>query len=196
MALADRRIFTAMAFANAAGYDEELAEFSMHPVRVRLRRELASRLADKPKKLKLYQAYYQNVLKRVPLFAYKDYVLSLSTDYPFRRIRPEEELGYPFTARALRDLPTLLNDFWETAKLQDLWEEFKPAYLAEIKRYNLDKMARQMTFLWDYLRMERRDAATIIVQIPDPLNRHLGAIGADYEQYYYHVENPGAGPTA
>jgi hypothetical protein len=193
MALADRRIFAAMAFANAAGYDEELAEFSMHPVRMKLRDELEKKLAGKSEKLETYRAYYQNVVKPVQLFAYKSYVLSLSSDYPFRRIRPDEELAYPFTAQALGDLPRMLNDFWKTADLDALWAEVKPAYVAEIRKYNLDKMDRQMTFLWEYFRMERRDDSTVVVHVPDLLNRHLGAMGAGYEQYFYSVENPGAG---
>ena len=193
MALADRRVFAAMALANAGGYDEELSDFSMHPVRIKVRRALEARLADKPEQRETYQAYYRSVIAPVRLFAYKSYVLSLSSDYPFRRIRPDEELGYPFTAVALEDLPKMLNEFWVTADLDGIWEDVKPAYIAEIKKYDLDKMERQMAFLWHYLRMQRHDSSAIIVHVPDLLSRHLGAMGAGYEHYYYNVENPGAG---
>ena len=191
MALADRRIFAAMAFVNATGYDEEFPGYSMHPVRVKVRRELEKRLADKPDKLKAYRDYYENVIvKGVPLFAYKSFVLTLSADYPFGRTRPDQELAYPYTAKALQDLPQMLNDFWVTVNLGDLWEQVKPDYVAEIQKYDVDKMNRQMAFLWTYLRMERHDPATIVVQIPDLLSRHRGAMGAGYEQYYYSVDNP------
>ncbi len=193
MALADRRIFAAMALVNAAGYDEEFTGYAMHPVRVKIRQELAKRLADKPDKLETYRAYYTNVIaSRVPLFAYKSFVLSLSADYPFMRTRPDKELGYPYTGAALRNLPRMLNDFWVTADLDEVWEQVKPEYIAEIRKYDVDKMNRQMAFLWTYLRMERPDPSTIVVQVPDLLNRHRGAMGAGYEHYYYSVDNPGS----
>ncbi len=49
-----------------------------------------------------------------------------------------------------------------------------------------------MAFLWDYLRMTRGDSATIIIQVPDLLDHHLGAMGAGYQPYYYSVDNPGS----
>lgn len=193
MVLADRRIFAAMAFLNAAGYDEELQGFTLHPVRVKVRQELARRLANQPEKLETYRTYYREVIvKGVPLFAYKSYVLSLSADYPFRRIRPDQELGYPYTAGALRDLPQMLNDFWVTTGLDNLWEQVKPDYLAEIRRYDVGKMQREMAFLWEYFRMPRGDASAVIVQVPDLLDHHLGAMGAGYEAYRYSVDNPGS----
>jgi len=191
MALADRRVFTAMAFVNAAGYDEETPGFSMHPVRIKVRQELAKRLADKPEKLQAYRSYCENVIVgNVRVFGYKSYILALIADYPFRRIRPDHELGYPFTAKALRGLPQILNEFWVTVNLGDIWEQVKPDYIAEIRKYDVEKMQRQMTFLWEYLRMTRSNSP-IVVQIPDLLDHHLGAMGAGYEQYYYSVENPG-----
>jgi hypothetical protein len=193
MALADRRIFAAMAFVNAVGYDREAQGCVMHPVRVKVRQELAKRLADKPEKLKAYRTYYQEVIvKGVPMFAYKSYVLALSADYPFRRIEPDQKLAYAYTARALRDLPRMLNDFWTTAGLDSLWEQVKPDYVAAIREYDVDKMQREMTFLWEYFRMPRRDSSTIIVQVPDLLDRHTGAMGAGYGPYSYSVNNPGS----
>lgn len=193
MALADRRIFAAMAFINAAGYDEEFRGYSMHPVRVKVRQELQKRLADKPDKLKAYRVYYEDaIVSRVKLFAYKSFVLSLSADYPFKRTRPDKELGYPYTAAALQDLPEVLNEFWVTAGLEEIWELVKPEYIAEIRKYDVARMDRHMTFLWTYLRMERQDPSTIIVQVPDLLSRYRGAMGAGYEHYYYSVDNPGS----
>lgn len=189
MVLADRRIFAVMAFLNAVGYDEELEGRQMHPVRIEVRQAIADNLADEPRKLKAWRTYYRR--RGVAVFQYKSFVLSLSADYPFRRIRPDEELGYPHTAGALKDLPEVLNDFWVTARLDEVWNEVRPDYIAEIWRYDLDKMKRQMTFLWEYLRMERSDPF-IVVQVPDLLDRHLGAMGAGYGGYYYSVDNPGS----
>jgi hypothetical protein len=189
MVLADRRIFAVMAFLNAMGYDEEAKGQQMHPVRIKVRRAVANNLADKPRKLRAWRTYYRQ--RRVAIFQYKSFAFSLSADYPFRRIRPNRELGYPHTARPLKDFPELLNDFWVTAGLDEVWNQVKPDYIAEIRRYDLEKMKRQMSFLWEYLRMERSDPF-VIVQVPDLLDRHFGAIGAAYGRHYYCVDNPGS----
>lgn len=189
-ALADRRIFATMAFLNAAGYDEELADFQMHPVRIRVREFVRQNLAASPEKVKIWQDYYQK--HRTGIFAYKSFALALSPDYPFRRIVPDNKLGYRWTAEAFKDLPIILNDFWISAKLDDVWNRVKPDYIQEIRKYDLDKMEREMGFFWAYLRMTRRDSQ-IMVNVPDFLDHHLGAMGAGYGAYYFSVENQGSG---
>jgi len=52
-------------------------------------------------------------------------------------------------------------------------------------------MARQLTFVWEYLRLERKDDFTF-VSVPNLLDTHCHAIGARYEDYWYAVESPGA----
>ena len=189
-ALADRRIFATMAFLNAAGYDEELAGFEMHPARVLVRELVRKNLEQCPDKVEAWKAYYKG--HRAGIFAYKSFALALSPDHPFRRVVPDEKLGYRWTAELFRDLPDILNDFWKAAKLDEVWTRVKPAYCEEVRRYDLEKMEREMTFLWAYLRMPRRDTQ-VMVLVPDLLDHHLGAMGAGYGGYYYSVENQGAG---
>lgn len=192
MALTDRRVFAVMAFLNATGYDEETKGQQMHPVRVKVREMMAANLAEHPKKLKAWRKYRNSfVRKYMETYNFQDFALSLNTDYPFRRIRPNEELGYSYTSWILADFPDVLNDFWATAKLGEIWEQVRPEYIAEIRKYDFEKMKRQMDFLWSYLRMERRDTLTL-VNVPDPLDTHFHAIGAGYEGYYCSVESPGA----
>lgn len=189
MVLADRREFVVMAFRNAVGYDDEAEGQQMHPVRVKVRRMIAENLTDHPEKLKVWRQYHET--RRLQSFHYQDYALSLCGDYPFRRIRPDGELGYPPTAAILRGFPDILNDFWVTAKLDEVWNEVKGDYIAELKKYDFAKMQHQMAFLWEYLRMERRDTLTL-VNVPNLLEMHYHAIGARYEDYYYTVESPGS----
>lgn len=189
-ALADRRIFTTMAFLNAVGYDEEHPDFQMHPVRVQVRGLVRKKLESNPAKVKNWQEYYQN--HRAGTFLYKSYVLALSPDYPFRKVVPDHKLGYPQSAGFFQDFPEILNDFWVTARLDEVWTQVKPAYRQEIQRYDLAKMEREMTFLWAYLRMERRDSQ-IMVNVPDLLDHYTGAMGAGYGVYYFSVENQGSG---
>jgi hypothetical protein len=189
MALADRRIFAVTAFANAMGYDNEAEGIQMHPVRIKVRKLLSDNLADYPQKVKAWRRYYET--RKLAIFQYQNYALSLSADWPFKRIRPDTELGYSVTAKRLKDFPAILNDFCLTAKLDEVWENVKANYVAEIKRYNIDGMQRQMDFLWEYLRMERRDTLTL-VNVPNLLDTHYHAIGARFENYYYTVESPGS----
>ena len=192
MALADRREFAVMAFLNATGFDEEAQGQQMHPIRMKVRQMVAANLAEHPKKVRAWRRYRNGLVRKyLGTYGYQDYVLSLSTDYPFRRICKNDELGYWYTAWLLADLPKVLNDFWKTAKLDEVWDAVKADYIAEVKRYDLEKMQREMTFLWKYLRMERQDTMTL-VNVPNFLDRHSSAIGAGYHGYYYSVESPGA----
>lgn len=192
MALADRRVFAVMAFLNATGLDEEVHGQQMHPLRMKVRELVAANLAEHPKDVKAWLRYRNGLVRKyVQAFAYQSYVLCLSTDYPFRNIRPNNELGYWYMAWVFGGLPQVLNDFWRTAKLDEVWDAVKGDYIAEIKRYDFDRMQREMTSLWRYLGMERQDNYTL-VNVPNPLDRHFTATGAGYEGYYYSVEGPGA----
>jgi hypothetical protein len=164
----------------------------MHPVRIKVRELVAANLAQYPEKVKTWRKHRHGLVRRyMQTYNYQDFVLSLSTDYPFQRIRPDKELGYSYTAWILKDFPKVLNDFWKTAKLDAVWEQVKPDYVAEIKKYDFEKMKRQMDFLWNYLRMPRQDTLTL-VNVPNLLDTHFHAIGARYENFYYTVESPGS----
>ncbi|HNY77483.1 MAG: hypothetical protein RBS72_04955 [Sedimentisphaerales bacterium] len=189
MVLADRREFAVMAFVNAMGYDDEAQGQSMHPVRVKVRRLVSQNLAAHAAKVETWRQYYET--RKLATFQYLDYALSLSAEYPFRRIRRDTELGYPVTAERLKDFPEILNDFWVTGGLDEIWKQVLPDYADELRKYDLARMERQMTFLWQYLRMPRHDTLTL-VNVPDLLDTHFHAIGAHYENYYYTVESPGS----
>jgi hypothetical protein len=193
MVLADRREFAVMAFLNAVGFDDETKGQKMHPVRLKVRELVKNNLAEYPDKVKQWRKYRRGFFRKpLPTSHYLDFVLCLSTDYPFRQIRPDKELNYSHTGILLKDLPDVLNDFWKTAKLDEVWEQVKPDYIDEIKKYNFTKMQKQMDFLWDYMHMERQDNFTI-VHVPNLLDRHYRAIGGKYENYYYSVEGPDSG---
>lgn len=182
--LADRRIFVTMAFLNAAGYNEQI-KGTAHPVLLRVRKILNEKAAAHPEKFRKWKAYYQR--NKFGDHVYKNFALSLSNDYPFRRIRPDSELGYPFTAERLRSLPLVLNDFWETNDLDEIWNQVKPSYLEEMQKYDFSKMERQLALVWNYLRTERKDQF-VFVSIPSLLDPH-SAMGANYENYWYMVES-------
>jgi hypothetical protein len=161
----------------------------MHPLRLKVRQKLAENLASHPAQLRAWQAYY----KQHPLgsWKYANFALSLSADFPFRRLRPARELHDTWMAGMLADFPDVLNGFWVTAKLDQVWAEVRPDYLAEIKRYNPQRIADEMAFLWDYLRMPRKDGY-VIIQVPNPLQRSASASANRFEHYFYSVDGPGS----
>ena len=186
--LADRRVFTVMAFLNAVGYDEEAKGKQMHPTRAEVRRLINERKAAYPREFDSWREYYQK--KNLKIFHYQDFALSLSYDYPFRRTYPDEKMGYPWTASRLKDFPDTLNGFWSKVNLGEIWNEVKSEYIAEIRKYDFGRMDSQRSFLWEYLKMERSDGY-VLVLIPNLLDRHYHAIWAQYENYGYSVESPG-----
>lgn len=186
-ALLDRRVFAVSAFLNAAGCDEEAPGYQMHPLRLKVRKLVAENLAAHPQKLAAYKQYYG--ARRLGSWQYANFALSLCADYPFRRIRPDAELAYAWTPRMLIDLPEVLNDFWRTARLEAVWQACQPDYRAELERYSVERMANDMEALWRYLRMRRPDRF-VIVQVPNPLQRHAMASGNAFGQHFYSVDGP------
>ncbi len=188
--LADRRVFAVMTFLNAAGYDDEVSGRAMHPVRTRVRQRIAANLADHPDKLAAWRNYYDR--RRLGAWQYVNWSLCLTADYPFRRTAAARNLTYPWTRWMLDDLPDILNDFWVTADLTSVWSECLPDYLAEMRRYDPNAVARDVHSLWRYVRMPRRDDS-IIVSIPNLLERHATANGNRFPPYFYSVDGPGSG---
>ena len=95
--LADRRIFAVMAFMNACGFDNEYPGQQMHPVRLRVRKAIHEKAVNHANALERWKKYYRE--HTMGSFCYQDFALSLNDDYPFRRIRPDSELGYPLPAK-------------------------------------------------------------------------------------------------
>ena len=117
--------------------------------------------------------------------------MSLCDDYPFKRIRPDHEVGYAFMVKALAGFSQILNEFWETLDVEQVWEEVKADYLADIGQYDFQRMNHQLAFVWEYLRLERKDCFTFVT-VPNLMDRYYHAIGAQYENYWFMVESPGA----
>jgi len=187
--VADRRIFAMTAFMNAAGYDTEADGVEMHPARIQVREAVARNLEAAPQKLATWRALYEK--QALPTWVYFDYALSLSGDYPFERIRPDDEVTYRQALGAMDAMLPALNDFWVTADLEEVWAALAPTYAQELARYDFAGMEVQMQALWSYLRLSRVETHTI-VNVPNLIAQHYLGIGAEYENYYYTMETPGA----
>lgn len=189
IALADRRVFAVMAFMNLCGFDDESVGKEMHPARVHAREAMQAKAKEHPKALKRWKRYYQRF--HIPSFTYLNYALTLNDDYPFRRIRPNRELWNPKTGAVLAKFPAILNQFWETLEMEQIWDQVKPHYLAEIQQYHADRSSHKLTFTWDYLRLKRGDQFTF-VSIPNLMDRRAHSIGSLHENYWCTVESPGS----
>ena len=188
--VADRRVFAVMSFLNIAGFDKEVPGKAMHPVRAKVRDMLTANLREHLEKVAAWRKLYAD--SHLQSFHYLDFALSLTPDYPFRRAYEDRELGYPATAGRLRGFPDILNDFWATASVEKVWDAVKPDYLAELRKYDLQRMAADLALTWKYLRQPRSDSF-VLVNVPNLLDSYYHAIGAQYDPYYYSVESPGAG---
>jgi hypothetical protein len=190
VALADRRVFAAMAFMNACAYDDEASEIATRPVQSQVRAAIQLKAREHADMFHKWKRYYRK-RSLLPSFCYIDFALSLTSDYPFQRIRPDSELGCWGTGLALYNFPKVLNEFWETVELEGIWAQAKPDYLAALHDYDFDYMAQQLAFVWDYLRLERKDGYTL-VSVPNLLDSQPSAMAGHYENYYYAVESPAA----
>jgi len=187
VALADRRVFAVMAFINACGFDDEASGIAMHPVRRRVREAIHKKASEHGDLFDKWKRYYNR--RSFPSYCYMDYALSLSSDYPFRRIRPGSEFTCWWRSQMLNSFPKILNGFWETVELEEIWSQVKLDYLTQIKNYDFGKMASELAFVWEYLRLDRKDRF-IFISVPNLLGSHYTDMGAHYENYYYAVEGP------
>jgi hypothetical protein len=187
VALADRRVFAVMAFINACGFDDEASGTVMHPVRQRVREAIQKKASEHGDLFDKWKRYYNR--RSFPSYCYMDYALSLSSDYPFRRIRPGSEFTCWWRSQMLNSFPKILNEFWETVELEEIWSQVKLDYLTQIKNYDFGRMAGELAFVWEYLRLDRKDRF-IFISVPNLLGSHYTDMGAHYENYYYAVEGP------
>jgi hypothetical protein len=186
IALADRRLFAVMAFLNASGYDDEKPGTEMPALRVKVRRLLAQNLKGGPEKLEGWRRQYAgNAQALVWLPAYQDYSLRLSPDYPFRPV-------FPIPHQRLKRFHEVLNDFWRTARVGEIWRAVKLEYLDEVRAYELERMQSEVDALWAYLRMSRSDAFTFVI-VPNPLCESWTAQAVHLGAYYYIVNGPRVG---
>lgn len=184
--LADRRMFTVMAFLNASGYDSEAEGSEMPPSRVKVRQMVAANLEQSPQKLSAWQRQYAGYVKaHLRLPQYQEYALGLTPDYPFAP-------AFPVRNNQLSEFHQTLNEFWRTAKLDAIWEAVKPDYMSELREYQLETLQSGVDAIWAYLRMPRSDTFTFVI-VPNPLCQSFTAQAVHREAHYYIVNGPRTG---
>ncbi len=181
--LADRRMFAVMAFLNAAGYDDEPNAREMPALRVKVRQMVAANLKQHPQKLASWWQLYSGWKKaHIMLPRYQEYALSLTQDYPFQ---PADSIPL----KQLREFHRVLNDFWQAAKLDEIWQAVRPDDLSELRSYSLESLQSGVNAVWAYLHMTRSDTFTFVI-VPNPLCQSRSAQAIPRSAMYYIVDGP------
>jgi len=185
----DVRIFTVMAALNAAGFDYESPGKEMSEVRQRIRLELQQ---TDPTLLEELQTFYNGHREGSDGFdnqvAYVSLALLLSDPPDFRLTVKEEEI--PPDARRLLGFEQLVQEFYQKAGIESLWQRYQASYTKELEAYRpvLREMIEQTL---QYFRIPPRFVLDRrIVLIPDLLNAKNIVNARSLEPVYYIVVGP------
>jgi hypothetical protein len=189
----DVRVFTLYAFLNGvAGWDNENGE-GFTTQRQALRDALAERLAAvDPETVDRWRGYYKKH-QRHP-YAYLYYTLSLGVPPGFAHIVTAGEMKEPETASSLDGLDKVLSEFYQQAGLEELFErQFREMMAEEAANYDSEKIAAQVSAVYDYTRLDRAAAGDFdVVIVPNPFDSHYSAMSIGYQDRLYIVDGPGS----
>lgn len=190
MVAADPRLFTTMAIFNAVyDYDREHSP-AMYPLRAEVRAELDKRLKTVPQK-KIDQ--WKRAKKNLHLYNYLFYTMSLTGEYPFKKALP-----YPGSWWSglwnrffgVHGFEKVMNDFWVTMKLDTLWNDVYPKYMAEVKRFDVGRIVKEEGQIWEYVRLANSKLHKKVVTIPNLLDTKWSAFSIEYADYFFMISSP------
>ena len=185
----DVRVFTVMAALNAAGFDYETPGKEMSDLRKEIRRELQQ---TDPGLLERLQAFYQEHRQGSDgidnQVSYVSLALLLSGPPQFKLLFEEKKV--PADARRLLGFERLVQEFYQKAGIQSMWERYQSTYAEELELYRpvLRGMIEQTL---EYFRIPPRSVLDRrIVLIPDLLNAKNIVNARSLEPVYYIVVGP------
>ncbi len=164
--LTDERLFSTFALLNALGFDDEFREEGMHPLRIAVREELASR----DPALLVVARQYQSEHPEANWFSYTQYSLMLS-GAPFSLLPGYEDT---WAASTLSGFDQVIRSFYSGAQLSELWRRHLPEYEreADLVRPEVFKCVGDM---WTYLRVHPEEQHSRIRVVPNLLNSYSRA---------------------
>jgi hypothetical protein len=185
--VADERLFTLMAALNAAGYDEENNEQGMHPVRQAVRAALAgqdlSSLDRLRPRLRLCRLIHASQCVH--------WLLQRGGPPDFDRQAEGWWLDVP--GFLFLGLDAALRDFYLEADIAGLWQAHKPAYQAEIGRYQ-ELLAPSLQLTLDYLRVSAPTTSKVVM-LPNLLDSYWRGYGPAVGDTSYIVSGPAETPN-
>jgi hypothetical protein len=189
----NKTIFTLFCLLNLGGYDKENNPDGMHPVRVRVREQLASRV--RPELAKRIRNFYRQHASAQP----SDYsIVAMSTggppDFKFTAEWPDVSKDASFAA--LADLPVLLRELYTSSPIEEIYAGVRPDYRKYIEEYRaavLEQVAKVMA----YCRMSALSAASggetpHAVVIPNLLESFTRSFGFVLDDTFDSIEGPQA----
>lgn len=184
---ADERLFTLFAALNAAGYDEENNEQGMSPVRQQVRADLAGKSLSS---LAGLQPYF-SVCRLIHISQCATWMLQRGPAPDFARAVDGWWLSAP--AFPFLGFDRRLRAFYLEADIAGLWHKYRPAYEAEVARYQtLATPAIERVFA--YLKIERPAADSVRV-LPNLLDAYWRGYGPRVDRLAYIVMGPAVHPN-
>lgn len=140
---ANENLFYVLAAINAAGYDDGINLPDNHPLRRELREQLAQQNIPVLKDLRTFYRKHQTKSGLADLAQYISYALSVAGPPSFQwRTRT---VDVPPDAMALADFTPLLIDFYQQAKLGELWKNAQPLIEKEEEKFHAPLVAMTNT---------------------------------------------------
>ncbi len=131
---ADRTIFNVMVAINAAGYDAEIDSPSNHPLRRKIRDEIAARNLSTVAELKRFFEAHRRSDSTADLSQYLSFALSVSDDGQYQWRFKEHEI--PPDAASLDGFGALMTRFHREAGMDEIWKSAEPAYEAAVEPFH------------------------------------------------------------
>src|SRR5882724_7039691 len=127
-------IFSVLAAINAAGYDQDIDSPANHPLRMQIRKYLASRKIQCLAELKRFVRDHKPANPGQELSQYISFALSTEGPPNFKYTFRTNEV--PPDVAPLEGFNELMVQFHEQADIDDLWKKVQPAYDQIIDRYH------------------------------------------------------------
>lgn len=192
---ADQRLFSTMCIFNSLYNYGQDSKADSNPLRQKVTAELQKRLKNVPaQKIAAWKKYYQK--HRWHIYYYVDYTMSLS-QYPFRQVVHKPVTGNWFTRlfkrpQETRGFEKVMNEFWVALNLDSLWKSVLPDYMAEVKKFDLSRIAKEEGFVWKYLAMPKSNSNRTLITIPNLMDVNYSAFASEYPNYYFAISSPGS----
>lgn len=184
---ADERLFTFMAALNAAGYDDENNPGGLHPVRQAVRAQLDGQplpsLSRLRWRLRLCRVIHESQCIH--------WLLQRGGPPAFER--QADGWWLPVPAFLFLGFDTALRDFYVEAEIARLWAEHRPAYEAEVTRYQ-DLLGPSLQTTLGYLRLSA-PATGRVVMLPNLLDAYWRGYGPAVGSTSYIVSGPAQRPN-
>jgi hypothetical protein len=189
----NKTVFTLFCLLNLGGYDEENNPDGMHPVRVRVREQLAHRV--RPELAKRIRDFYRQH-SSAELSDYS--VVAMSTGGPpdFKFTAEWRDVSKEASFAALVDLPVLLHELYTSAPIEEIYAGVRPDYRKYIDEYRaavLEQVVKVMAYCQtSALGAAGGGDAPHAVVIPNLLQSFSRAFGFVLDDTFDSIEGPQA----